>query len=629
MKGTILKMNDEAGIFSRTEISANSQVSIGLTGVHYKLSMKYLFLLLVVTLNLNNLFAQSGEIDLTFNPLDNSSSSGMGATPSFISTISEQQDKKLIIAGNFTQYNGLPRDRVARINPDGSLDTGFYPRIPNNWYFFSSAIQEDGKILIGGATPKLIRINTNGEIDTSFSPEISGFGWVRSIHILPEGKILIADGTTLYKLLPNGQFDPSFFSQITGASKFAVQPDGRILICGDLNDGITPKRLSVRRLNPNGAIDTSFRFIGEANWEFGDIKIQKDGKIIVGGGFSSINGVERNRIARLHSNGTVDLSFNPAFGFNNNVITIEIQKDGKILCGGFFTNLNGAWMSKLARLNTNGSRDFSFNPGSGANGDVQDIHIQSDEKIVIAGDFTSFNSNSKNRIARIFNLIGCASDSIAKDTMVCFSYFWPVTNETYTQSGVYSKRYQNSANCDSVIVLFLTINPTPNTSSIAGNSTVSILETTSYSVTGLSGSTFNWNVQGASIEAGLGTNTIKVKWQTMGAQQITVTETSNKGCIGVQKTLSVNVGPATGIMEFGTNDNIEIYPNPTTGNVNMKVDAKLIGSNYAVIDILGKTVVAGTIKTNEEILNLENVSAGIYFISFGDNSNKTFKIIKE
>jgi uncharacterized delta-60 repeat protein len=350
MKKTILKMIAVSEIFTGSELYTNGTSFNWLKRCLLQLNfMRYLFLLLATTLILNNLSAQSGQIDLTFNPLDNSSSSGMGATPSFISTISEQQDKKLIIAGNFTQYNGFPRDRVARINPDGSLDTGFYPRIPNNWYFFSSAIQEDGKILIGGATPRLIRINTNGEIDTSFSPEVSGFGWVESIQILSDGKILVGNGTNLFKLLPNGKLDSSFFSQITGAKKVAIQTDGRILICGNLDDGITPKRLSVRRLHSNGSIDASFNFTGQANWEFGDIKIQKDGKIIVVGGFSNINGVDRNKIARLHPNGAVDLSFNPASGFNNNVITIEIQNDGKILCGGFFTTVDGASRSRLAR----------------------------------------------------------------------------------------------------------------------------------------------------------------------------------------------------------------------------------------------------------------------------------------
>ncbi len=61
----------------------------------------------------------------------------------------------------------------------------------------------------------------------------------------------------------------------------------------------------------------------------------------------------------------------------------------------------------------------------------------------------------------------------------------------------------------------------------------------------------------------------------------------------------------------------------------MKIDTKLVGSNYAVIDILGKTIIIGTIKTNNEILNLENSQAGVYFITIGDNLKQTFKIIKK
>lgn len=236
---------------------------------------------------------------------------------------------------------------------------------------------------------------------------------------------------------------------------------------------------------------------------------------------------------------------------------------------------------------------------------------------------------TQGEISKLYNT--CNPEFSTFTVSACSSYIWSAKgNKLYIESNnTDTLLLKTIGGCDSIVTLNLTINQLPNTSAIVGLTNVPRLDTTSYSVTGLPGSTFNWNAQGANIETGTGSNKIRVKWQTTGTQQITVTETSNQGCVGVQKTLSVNVGPATGIIESTSIGNIEIYPNPTTGNVNMKVDVKLIGSNYAVIDVLGKTVLTGTIKTNEEILNLENVSAGIYFISVGDNLKQTFKIVKE
>ena len=79
------------------------------------------------------------------------------------------------------------------------------------------------------------------------------------------------------------------------------------------------------------------------------IDIQPDGKILVGGDFTKYNGTSRNRIVRLNSNGSIDTSFNIGTGFNDDVWTIDIQPDGKILVGGVatFEWLNAQeWLTK-------------------------------------------------------------------------------------------------------------------------------------------------------------------------------------------------------------------------------------------------------------------------------------------
>src|SRR5690606_36450331 len=129
--------------------------------------------------------------------------------------------------------------------------------------------------------------------------------------------------------------------------------------------------------------------------------IQADGKIIVGGDFTSFNGTIINRIARLNTDGTLDTDFNPGTGFNYGVRSTVIQVDGKIIVGGGFTSFNGTIINRIARLNTDGTLDTDFNPGTGFSSGVYSTALQVDGKIIVGGDFTSFNGVSRGRIARL------------------------------------------------------------------------------------------------------------------------------------------------------------------------------------------------------------------------------------
>jgi uncharacterized delta-60 repeat protein len=128
---------------------------------------------------------------------------------------------------------------------------------------------------------------------------------------------------------------------------------------------------------------------------------QADGKLIIFGNFTSYLGGTRNRIARLNADGTLDATFTPGTGANNAIFTAAFQADGKILIGGVFTSYNGTTRNRIARLNADGSLDATFNPVSGANGTVLAVAIQPDGKIVIGGPFTSYDGVSRIRLARL------------------------------------------------------------------------------------------------------------------------------------------------------------------------------------------------------------------------------------
>lgn len=189
-------------------------------------------------------------------------------------------------------------------------------------------------------------------------------------------------------------FKPFFNSGITTAPyiySIIEQPDGKILVAGSptvYQYETTIHR--VLRLNADLTLDTSFVTAGGINNLPITMALQSDGKILLGGFFTVHGSTPYSRIVRLNSNGSLDTSFVIGTGFNNTVRDIKIQSDGKIIVGGSFTTYNGVTSNRLIRLNTDGSIDSAFNIGSGFEGTVLRMKIQSDGKVLVVGDFTSF-----------------------------------------------------------------------------------------------------------------------------------------------------------------------------------------------------------------------------------------------
>ena len=130
---------------------------------------------------------------------------------------------------------------------------------------------------------------------------------------------------------------------------------------------------------------------------------QPDGKLIVGGNFSTVGGVTRYGIARIHGNGNLDTDFNPSVTFGLNtpgpVNCALLQPDGQILIGGSFITVAGVARSRIARLSATGTLDAGFNPN--ANGIVNSMALQADGRIIITGDFGAVGGIARTRVARL------------------------------------------------------------------------------------------------------------------------------------------------------------------------------------------------------------------------------------
>jgi uncharacterized delta-60 repeat protein len=386
--------------------------------------LSHILLLLAFVLAPFVLMAQSpASLDANFNP-------GSGAND-LVHASAVQPDGKILIGGWFTSYNGIGRNYIARLNADGSLDTGFDPGSGIAGGFFnrvySIVLQPNGKIIIAGsftnyngiARRGIARVNTDGSLDTSFDPGTGANSDVFSAIIQPDGKIIIAGSFFYYngiaqnsiaRLNPDGSLDTSFnpgtgvnLSWGIGAiAAAALNVNGKIIIAGDFNsyNGTVRNRIAI--LNSDGTLDTTFNPGAGADSLISAVKVQPDGKILIGGWFTSYNGTARNGIARLNINGSLDTAFDPGAGTNNSVFALALQPDGKIIIGGAFHKFNNTTRVKIARLNSDGSLDLGFNSASGADNNIFTVELQADGKIIIGGWLTSYKGTARNHIARIY-----------------------------------------------------------------------------------------------------------------------------------------------------------------------------------------------------------------------------------
>ncbi len=310
-------------------------------------------------------------------------------------------------------FIGLAGGSLARLNSDGTVDSTFARRV------FSGGIHEidvqpNGQLLICGGFAQLngfqvgriARLNSDGSLDTSFNT--NNFGANNAIYdfdVAPSGKIIVGGAFTTFNnvararvavLNADGTLDETFnftADSAIGVNAAAVLPNNQILIAGEF----ATTAGNFARLNPDGSLDYGFEGTIEKNGVINRILVQPNGKILVAGDFDYVNRAFRFRLARLNSDGTVDSTFD-AF-VNNYIGAIALQPDGKFLVGGFFSSFNGENQAYLARLSDDGSLDAGFSPA--VNYTVQALAVQANGQIVIGGQFTNVGGATRNRFGRI------------------------------------------------------------------------------------------------------------------------------------------------------------------------------------------------------------------------------------
>lgn len=394
-----------------------------------------------------NLLAAPGEVDMGFNPQVSGSNNR-------VNSMAVQPDGQILITGSFTTVNGQTRNGYGRLNADGSLEStaSFNPgsgaaNSPVNTYPYgievlSTAVQNDGQILLGGYFPaidgqprnRIARLNANGSVESSASFTIgSGIAgtppWDGNLYAFAfqaDGKILIGGDFTsvngqprrsIARLQSDGIVESLETFKIgdgVGGSNssvtcLAVQPDGKILIGGGFTQVAGVERNYIARLNADGTVDDAFYIGTGADSTVWCILVQPDFDVIIGGDFRRFDGQPRNNLARLRPNGVLEsaATFNVGSGPSGFVRSVALQADGRILIGGGFSQVNGQPRSGVARLEPNGevesSNTFSIGSGAGGNNYVNGVALQSDGRILVCGEFTGMNGQPRNKIARLLN----------------------------------------------------------------------------------------------------------------------------------------------------------------------------------------------------------------------------------
>jgi uncharacterized delta-60 repeat protein len=382
----------------------------------------------------NSALAAASDLDPTFDADGKQTTDFFGLVDQ-AQAVALQPDDKIVVVG-MAANSSTTLFALARYNTDGSLDTSFGSGgqvttlfAGGNSVAYGVAIQSDGKIIaVGGGVSgdfEIARYKSDGSLDDSFDADgkltidLSGAAdLAQAVVIQPDGKIVVvgqaqfsAQQFALVRLNSDGSLDSNFgvggivhtaFAGNAGAHTVALQPDGKIVVGGEAF-----LDFALARYNSDGSLDESFYLGGRVGITFPvspgragsvtSVIIQPDGKIVAGGGIRVTNNTQAMGLARLNSDGNLDPSFDgdgriivPDFNplFAPQITTLAQQADGKILAAG--TTLGNDFA--LARFNLDGSFDQTFGNGGklttdfgGSQDAARGLALQSDGKFIVVG----------------------------------------------------------------------------------------------------------------------------------------------------------------------------------------------------------------------------------------------------
>lgn len=379
---------------------------------------------LLVVFSVPGPFPSTGNAVLRYGPDGTLDPTFSVNTSSFISDILPLADGTTLIAGAFTQVNGGPAVRVAKLLNDGSLDPNFNMGVGPNNIVRALVALPDGSVVIGGgftmvgsqAIRGVARLLANGALDPTFDPMAvvtSEYISVNDLALDGDGRLIIGGGFTLsgepeqrnlMRILPDGSHDTTFpigSGTSSSVNVLTLRPDGSMLVGGLFSSIADQPRTGLAALAPDGTLDPTF--IADIRHpdgvEISGLTRTADGDLLVWGRMLSVDGRYHLALARLQPNGTVEPSFNPGKGAGGIVKGMAVMADGRIAIGGDMVSYNDTPRPYLAFLTPDGALDPVFNGGAGPNAQVQLLIPMPGDRLFIAGEFTSYDGVPVPRMA--------------------------------------------------------------------------------------------------------------------------------------------------------------------------------------------------------------------------------------
>ena len=287
----------------------------------------------------------------------------------------------------------------------GSIDLSFNPAFRGT--VNGMALRNDDKIVVAGyfsvgvSSYGLLLLNTNGSFNSTFG----SYGDAYRITATPDGKFIVFTSDTVQRLTVTGTADASFnpFPNNFSPSFMLVQADNKVLLGGDNFFIGTNVYNGVIRLNANGSLDVSYNAGLGANAEATCGALQADGKLLIGGDFTTVDGILIPYIARFNQDGSLDATFHQEFFTPHtfaNITTISVQSDQRIVITGYPRCSSYCPTPTIARLNPDGSWDGSFIQLSASG--ISIALLQQDDKIVFLGSINLVNNT--NPVGGIFRI---------------------------------------------------------------------------------------------------------------------------------------------------------------------------------------------------------------------------------
>lgn len=266
-------------------------------------------------------------------------------------------------------------------------------------------------------------VPAGGLLDSSFRSRTGADQVVSSLVRLPAGGWMVGGGfvtfngqerARLARVGPDGGLEAGFVSKVKyRVNAILALADGRVVIGGDFNTVNDVRLNHVAVLQEDGRLDPGFEFEVGTDLAVNALALAPGGGVILGGRFTSIQGVAALRVARVNLAGVVDTTFDARTAADGEVHALVVDAKGRVVIGGRFGRVGGQVRGGVARLDDRGTLDAGFAAGAGANGAVLAVAEGSEGRVYVGGEFTSFHGRPAGRVVRLTESGGLDEDFAA------------------------------------------------------------------------------------------------------------------------------------------------------------------------------------------------------------------------